>query len=204
MTEKDTKERIAEAANQLFSKKGYEGTSIRDIAGAAAVNVAAINYHYKNKENLYWQITFASHLWFEDLIEKVYQNSKGVEDLTIKVFEKIHEDSGKLKNCFRIFLSDSTPEVDEKLRQELLKQKEIGPPGGQYFLDAITSEVGENVELEKRKWAMKAIFGGMVHWALIQSTNHCKTIYKDHPDFKYESVIGSLRDLTRACLKYIS
>ena len=45
----DTKNRILEAATKLFANKGMAGTSTRDIAKEADVNLASINYHYKTK-----------------------------------------------------------------------------------------------------------------------------------------------------------
>ncbi|HNR49426.1 MAG TPA: TetR family transcriptional regulator [Bacteroidia bacterium] len=43
---------ILEAAEQLFADKGFEGTSVRDIAGKAGVNLAMISYYFGSKENL--------------------------------------------------------------------------------------------------------------------------------------------------------
>jgi AcrR family transcriptional regulator len=51
--EKTTRDKLLEAAERLFLKKGYEGVSIRDITDSAGANVAAINYHFGGKENLY-------------------------------------------------------------------------------------------------------------------------------------------------------
>lgn len=49
----ETHERILGAAERLFAEKGYEGTSIRDITAEADCNVAAVNYHFGGKDNLY-------------------------------------------------------------------------------------------------------------------------------------------------------
>lgn len=49
---KSTQERIIEAAQNLFSKKGIDRTSVKDIAQEAHVNIAALNYHFNSKENL--------------------------------------------------------------------------------------------------------------------------------------------------------
>jgi AcrR family transcriptional regulator len=48
--------RIIESAESLFSTKGYYATSIRDVVADAKVNLAAINYHFRNKESLYCEI----------------------------------------------------------------------------------------------------------------------------------------------------
>lgn len=43
---------ILEIAESLFAKNGFEGTSVRDIAQAAGINVAMINYYFESKTNL--------------------------------------------------------------------------------------------------------------------------------------------------------
>jgi AcrR family transcriptional regulator len=47
------KETIIESALRLFSTKGFEGTSVREIATDAGVNVAMINYYFVSKEKLF-------------------------------------------------------------------------------------------------------------------------------------------------------
>ncbi len=48
-----TRERILEAAGDIFGREGFKATTIRRIAGSAQVNLAAINYHFRDKEGLY-------------------------------------------------------------------------------------------------------------------------------------------------------
>lgn len=50
---RETHVRILEAAQKLFAEKGLDATSVRDITAAAECNVAAVNYHFGGKENLY-------------------------------------------------------------------------------------------------------------------------------------------------------
>ncbi|MCP4642764.1 MAG: CerR family C-terminal domain-containing protein [bacterium] len=44
------------SAGELFADHGLEGTSVRTIAEKADVNIAAINYHFGSKENLYSEV----------------------------------------------------------------------------------------------------------------------------------------------------
>ena len=46
---KDPKERILDAAIELFAEKGFDGTGVREIAASADVNLAMINYYYGSK-----------------------------------------------------------------------------------------------------------------------------------------------------------
>ena len=48
-----TKERIRDAAEALFMEHGFEATGLRLITAAAGVNLAAVNYHFGTKEELF-------------------------------------------------------------------------------------------------------------------------------------------------------
>lgn len=61
MAQKDTVERILDAAEALFSEKGFAETSLRNITTKAGVNLAAVNYHFGSKKSLI-QAVFARYL----------------------------------------------------------------------------------------------------------------------------------------------
>lgn len=50
MATEETKTRILDAAERLFSEHGFNGTSLRDLTRLAAVNIAAVHYHFGSKE----------------------------------------------------------------------------------------------------------------------------------------------------------
>lgn len=52
----DTRSRILDAAEGLFVEHGFEATSMRMITAAAAVNLAAVNYHFGSKEALIQEV----------------------------------------------------------------------------------------------------------------------------------------------------
>lgn len=54
-----TRERILTAAVEVFGARGYKSATIRQIAEAAGVNLAAINYHFKGKLGLYTEVVDA-------------------------------------------------------------------------------------------------------------------------------------------------
>ncbi len=52
MSQSVTVERILDAAEQLFAEHGFAETSLRSITSRAAVNLAAVNYHFGSKKAL--------------------------------------------------------------------------------------------------------------------------------------------------------
>lgn len=51
--EQTTEERIKEAARKIFLEKGYGLTRTRDIAEAAGINTALLNYYFRSKAKLF-------------------------------------------------------------------------------------------------------------------------------------------------------
>ncbi|HET7300377.1 MAG TPA: TetR/AcrR family transcriptional regulator [Oleiagrimonas sp.] len=47
-----TKERILDAAEELFARRGFDGASLRQVTSSAGVNLASVNYHFGSKEKL--------------------------------------------------------------------------------------------------------------------------------------------------------
>ncbi|MEX6723367.1 TetR/AcrR family transcriptional regulator [Parapedomonas caeni] len=54
--ERTTKERILDAAEALFSLRGYHGVGLREITGHAGVELGLVNYHFGAKEELFRQV----------------------------------------------------------------------------------------------------------------------------------------------------
>jgi AcrR family transcriptional regulator len=51
-----TRQRVLDAASELFAAHGFHGTTARDIAERAGVNLAAAHYHFGSKEALYLEV----------------------------------------------------------------------------------------------------------------------------------------------------
>ncbi len=52
-TDLPTEEKIKEAARTVFTQKGYAATRTRDIAEAAGINLALLNYYFRSKQKLF-------------------------------------------------------------------------------------------------------------------------------------------------------
>jgi AcrR family transcriptional regulator len=52
-----TRVRILETAQRLFAERGYDATSLREIAEAVGITKAAVYYHYPAKEHLLLELT---------------------------------------------------------------------------------------------------------------------------------------------------
>jgi AcrR family transcriptional regulator len=105
----DKKEHIMEVAVTLFAEKGFEGTSIRDLAHVADVNIAMINYYFGSKEKLFVALLESKARYMRDRIDAVHN------DATLSELDKLNQ---IIDGYVTRFLSQ--PAFNRVLQQELL------------------------------------------------------------------------------------
>lgn len=71
---------ILEAASNLFIKRGYEGTSMQDIAHELEISRSALYYYFKNKEEILASLTEGLTIVAERLATQVVEKSKEPDD----------------------------------------------------------------------------------------------------------------------------
>src|SRR4051812_24260225 len=93
----DKQVHIMEAAEILFADKGFAGTSVRDIAEAAGVNLAMISYYFGSKEKLMEAMFNHRGQFFRIQLENILHNKeltplqkveKLIDDYIDRIFKK--------------------------------------------------------------------------------------------------------------------
>lgn len=81
----DKREHIMNTAVSLFATKGFEGTSVRDIAAAADVNLAMIHYYFGSKEKLFESLVDFNVSYTRNMLDEVVNNT------SLSAFQKIEK-----------------------------------------------------------------------------------------------------------------
>jgi TetR/AcrR family transcriptional regulator len=119
-----SEEKIKEAAKSVFLKKGFVGTTARDIAEAACMNIALTNYYFRSKEKLFTEI-------FKDLFNQYCNNTLKIFEKPISIREKlielIEEDFQMMKKepSLVLFLMTEIHRDPERLLPELSRFKDL-------------------------------------------------------------------------------
>lgn len=79
-----TEEKIKTAARKIFHEKGYSGTRTRDIAEEAGINLALLNYYFRNKKRLFELVMSDS---LEDFFSSIRE---AFVDTSTDLDQKIH------------------------------------------------------------------------------------------------------------------
>lgn len=84
----DTREEIINAALELFSEKGFDSVSVRDVTQKASVNLASVSYHFGNKDGLIKEATSRildpMNLKRTELLGKLLEEKNGIENVTLR------------------------------------------------------------------------------------------------------------------------
>lgn len=100
----NTEERIRAVAKRLFTEKGYAGTTIREVAEEAGVNVALFNYYFRSKEKLFTSIFIENFEEYSQELEAIfYYENISLED-RIRRFVNEVTDHLKLNPDLPLFL----------------------------------------------------------------------------------------------------
>ena len=57
----ETRNRLIEAAGEVFAEQGFRNATVRDICDRAGANLASVNYHFQSKEQLYATVLRHAH-----------------------------------------------------------------------------------------------------------------------------------------------
>lgn len=85
------KENIIQSSINLFGTKGFEGTSVREIAADAGVNVALINYYFVSKEKLFESVVEYRASVLKGIFAELFNNKEltAIEKLDIIIDKTI-------------------------------------------------------------------------------------------------------------------
>ena len=141
-----TKERIIDAAVSLFNAKGFDGTSVREIATRAKVNVANISYYFEGKEGLLETLVTT---YFEGYIAALenefelreYKDAKEcLQGMVAAVLNYQHENRTIARLVYREISLDTTF-IREVMTTYLAKEK--------YYLKTVLEKGMESREFRK-------------------------------------------------------
>jgi len=157
-----TKERILLAAAELFAEHGYHGTTHQMMSDKANVNIAAINYHFGSKENLYLKVwDFLCEISNKDYSVYIKEDASPEEQLRAFINWRVEAVTDKglkgyLAQIGRREMNKPSP-VHEELEKLYMKEKRA------WFFKLISDIVGH--ELDPPTIAMVAfcIYSPLIH-----------------------------------------
>jgi AcrR family transcriptional regulator len=122
-TEDDTRTKILQAALQLFAKRGYEGTTTKDLAKSAGVAEGTLFRHFNNKKAILIEVATAG--WVDILTDLLTELSemgsyKAVSQVMRRRMLNMRKNSDLMRVCF--VEAQYHPELRESIQSEVINK----------------------------------------------------------------------------------
>ena len=129
-----TREQLLNSAEKFFADQGFHATSVRQIVDLAGCNIAAVNYHFHSKDNLYQEVVRRRLSTFREILLKQIRSTTAVGESSPKLaavlasyaktfIEPLVEQS-KNRRLFQLFAREMH---DSRLLPDLLLTELVEP-----------------------------------------------------------------------------
>ena len=132
--DKPVRDRLLDAAEELFCEHGFEGASIRDIAAYADCNIASVNYYFGGKEKLYIEVWRRHLVQMRDArvasIDKIMSQSQApprLEDLLTSFANAFIEPMADKSRSRRLIKLMTREMLDRRLPANMFVEEMIKP-----------------------------------------------------------------------------
>ena len=148
----NTKELILKEALKQFSQKGYNGTSMSDIAGPLGISKAALYKHFKSKQQIFDEIIEHSEVKYKDFFEKLsvhFQNdgNENINKKDVDVYSGISAE-GLCENVLTFVRFSMNDEYSRQVRRMLtISQFQSRELGGMYTRRYVDAMLGYDEKL---------------------------------------------------------
>ncbi|MEL6439862.1 MAG: TetR/AcrR family transcriptional regulator [Cyanobacteria bacterium J06621_8] len=122
-TEEDKRTKILQAALRLFAKRGYDGTTTKDLAKSAGVAEGTLFRHFSNKKAILIEVATAG--WIDILTDLLTELSemgsyKAVSQVISRRMLNMRENSDLLRVCF--IEAQYHPELKQSIQTEVINK----------------------------------------------------------------------------------
>jgi AcrR family transcriptional regulator len=126
---KDARNKILNVAIELFARKGYAGSSIREICEAAGVTKPVLYYHFQDKEHLYQELMFDIFNRTRQNLQRLSKFHGSLRDLLILYvsteFRYCVRDPNSTKLLFRMMFSPEGQYPHFNFVEEFKKERDV-------------------------------------------------------------------------------
>lgn len=191
-----TKNKILKVSTTLFSELGYRGASVRKIASLVGIRESAIYNHYKNKEEIFFDVAkgiFSTPFSMEsDEIKELAKRGKPFLQKYAMQYKLLTFDKSN-ENMFRLLMIELLQNKD--LREQFMSEfhnKNIKVLSEGLFMMMQDSLIKSNDPMLVAYEFLSTLFYIRLQVTLLRfdslSTNSLATQYEKHVDFFWESI----------------
>jgi AcrR family transcriptional regulator len=152
---KPRKEEILDVATRLFAERGYEGTSMNDVAERVGMRKASLFYHFATKDSLYEAVLDRLIASMQSQLEAIYASSGSFAERLDEVTDTLVAALGADPYAARLLLREAM-DWGPVIRGKLLERITLVLEAGAAWISA-GQEAGVFVDGDPKQMVLSAI-----------------------------------------------
>ena len=84
------RQRLLEGAAELFTQKGYAGTTVREIVAAGGVSKPVLYYYFRNKEGIYLELMRQAFTRVDDLLQAALEDQGSATQKLLSLCDRVY------------------------------------------------------------------------------------------------------------------
>lgn len=196
----DTRERILEAAGPVFAEWGFERATVRTICRRARVNIAAVNYHFRDKEGLYIETVRRAHLsrMAQFPIPDLPRDMPPAEKL--RLFIRVLLTRMVLDECPAWHIQLMMRELLEPTAACMEMVRDFIRPNFDALLGILSEILPEDTSLDKRHLVAFSIVGQCLHYRVARPVMRLLIAPEEFATYDVDRLAAHITDFTLAAL----
>ena len=199
------RDRLLDAAEELFCEHGFEGASVRDIAASAGCNIASVNYYFGGKDKLYEEVWRRHLITMRDIriasIDKVMSQRDGappLEDLLLSYANSFIEPLVDKRKGGRFIKIMAREMIDRHLPPNMFVEEMVIPV--MTVLQVALLKTCPGLGESKARLAILSIVGQLVH-TIAAEIMFEQTANLDIPKFELTEVVNHIVKFSAAGIR---
>ena len=177
-----TRQHLLDAAGEVFAAAGFRAATVREICERAGANIAAVNYHFGDKERLY-----------QAVLKETYQRAlaKYPADFGLRANATAEERLRAFVHSFllRIFSNGPSAQHGKLMAHEMMEPtgaldaivREDIQPMSSLLLGIVTDLLGPGATAETKRYCANSVVSQVLFY------HHCRpVVVRIFPDVKFD------------------
>ena len=167
------RQRLLEGAAELFTQKGYAGTTVREIVGAGGVTKPVLYYYFRNKEGIYLELMRQAFTRVDDLLQAALEDQGSATQRLLRLCDRVYSLFMENVKVARVMYS-------------IYYGPQQGAPFFDFdayhlrFVEAIRRLIGEGI----RRGEFRKGNPGDMAWAIIGAINVATEVHLGHAELE--------------------
>ena len=168
-----TKEKIKKVALSLFARKGYEGTTMNDIAKLVGIKTPSLYAHFNGKEELFFSVYEDLANEYVDLMDQIMNTSEGIdiEDRLFYIFEQYiiyYIRNPEIQSFWNQITLFTPPELKERFCSHVTNcDSRIQKKMEEIFAEEVKQGRLRDDCPVKMSWSFRFMREGILNWMMI-------------------------------------